>query len=269
MIGGEALTARVVHAATSVRRVVSATCMLALTLSMVGAEAAAVDSASAAHSKLRLSGPGEAVTISVAVVGAVRQPRKVIVSPLAATVDALIESAGGTWPETYRFAAMVLRADPAPKAGETSGRCLPLADLHASLLLRDDAGLATKPELVDKLLAGRLHRAEPQELVVGTERAPSMQLMDGDVLALPARTGTVYVAGSGGRVARLQHEPTLRAEEYVRQADAAAATDVSRHVLLYPDGRSVILDLEPWRYVPRMVPPGSLIAPAVDCLPGE
>lgn len=257
----------VVRTAALVQRVVLTTFMLAATLGV--ADAGAADSTPAEHSKLRMSAPGDAATVSVTVVGAVRKPRKVIASPLAATVDALIESAGGPWPETYRFAAMILRAGPAIATSEASGRCVPLADLHASLLLRDDAGLGSKRELVDGLLAGQRHRVGMQELVLGSERGLPTQLMDGDVLALPARTGVVYVAPGRGPVARLQHEPTLRAEEYLRRADPSGDGDASHYLLLYPDGRSVTLELEPWRYVPRVVPPGSLIAPAVDCLPGE
>lgn len=256
----------VVRPATLMQRVVLTACVLAATLGI--AEAVAADPAAFERSKLRMSAPGDAATISVTVIGAVRKPRKVVASPLAATVDALIESAGGPWPETYRFAAMVLRADSAATTTGTSGRCVPLADLHASLLLRDDAGLGSKQELVDGLRAGRLHRVGARELIVGAERTLPTPLMDGDVLALPARADVVYVVLGGGRIAQLQHEPTLRAEEYLRQADPSADLDASRY-LLYPDGRSVTLELEPWRYVPRMVPPGSLIAPAVDCLPGE
>ena len=111
------------------------------------------------QAKLRLSAPGDAVTISVAVDGAVRQPGKVVISPLAATVDAVIQSAGGVRPDAYRFAAMTLRADPEAVPAQPSAVCVLLADFHATLLLRDDAVLGMRRDLSDKLLAGQLHRA--------------------------------------------------------------------------------------------------------------
>ena len=194
------------------------------------------------------------------------------VSPLAATVDAVTEAAGGKRLDAYRFAAMILRADPDAVASVDPAvqRCVPLADLHAALLLRDDIALGAQADLADRLLNGQLRRGGLQNIVLGVEKAyREPELLDGDVLALPARTGTVYVVPSAGRIMKFQHEATVRAEEYLQLADPEDTADVDRYILLYPSGRAVDLKLAPWRYEPTMVPPGSLIAPAVDCLPGE
>ncbi|MFA5940152.1 MAG: hypothetical protein WC809_12415 [Sinimarinibacterium sp.] len=259
----------VLRAAPRAQMIAVRVCSLLVAL---GAGAAAT-AAETPQPGLRLSAPGEAVKISVTAVGAVKRPGKVAVSPLAATVDGVISVAGGARTDAYRFAVMVLRADTgaSAEAESSSARCVPLADLHAALLVRDDADLASDAALSRQLLGGQLRRAALQDVVLGLETAsPAPDLLDGDMLVLPGRTGTVYVAADGsGRIARFQHEPTVRAEEYLRLADPEDAADVDRYVLLYPNGRAVDLRLAPWRYEPTMVPPGSLIAPAVDCLPGE
>lgn len=258
------------RAGAEMRPLVSCVCMAIAVVGVFCAEMAAARSPQPERQSLRLSRPGEAVTIAVAVAGAVKQPGSVVVSPLAATIDNVLGAAGGVMPDGYRFAAILLRETTAAAATPeaTSGRCVPVTDLHAALLLRDDPVLSLRRDLADQLLAGRLRRAGVQELAVATE-GPSTapNVLNGDILALPARTGTVYVAPSAGRILAFQHEPTARAEEYLRKADPDESSDVDRYVLMYPSGRSVSLQLEAWHYEPTMVPPGSLIAPAIDCLP--
>ncbi|MEQ1438353.1 hypothetical protein AAG565_03220 [Fontimonas sp. SYSU GA230001] len=235
--------------------------------SSVHAAAMAGDAAPIRSGTLRLSEPGEAVTIAVEVLGAVGQPGRVTLSPLAATVDAVVQAAGGLLPDAYRFGTIVLRAG--ADAGAGVAACVSAADLQASLLLGDDAALGGRRDLVEALRSGRLHRVGQQAAVLGDEPPPPLSLQQGDVVVVPARAAAVYVLTPGARIVRLQHEAALRAEAYLRRADPEAAAHPGRQVLLFPNGREVELSLKPWRYEPTMVPPGSLIAPAVDCLPSE
>lgn len=230
------------------------------------------DSAPSAPSalKLRLSEPGAGVTLSVRVAGAVSRPGVAMISPLAATLDGLLARAGDVLPEGYRFGTLVLRAASAGAAVSSDGPavCLPPADFHALLLLGDDPALSLDADTTAAIRQRRLARATAPTLVRGSLGAAEWpKLQDGDIVAVPQRTPLVYVAAADGRVARLQHESSVLADEYLDRADLGGSG--AKHVLLYPDGRPIELSLDAWRYRPTMVPPGSLIAPAVGCLPVE
>ncbi len=218
------------------------------------------------HSTVEAAGtPETASWIMIDVAGDVARPGAVALRPQRATADRALELLGGVKAEGYRFATMVLREREAAIEGE----CIPVADRHAALMLADDSGLRVGNAWAADLISGRLQRVPIETGVfgrLGTDQAPP-RLASGDVLVVPRQTNVVYVAQSDGQVSALAHQPTLTVDAYLTQAGLRRA-DVRDYALHYPDASQVSpATFEAWRNEPRMVPPGSLMAPAIDCLP--
>jgi hypothetical protein len=201
--------------------------------------------------------------VTILVAGAVERPEAVTLPAAEATVAGVLAAAGGASRESYRLSTLLLR-----RTGVDSDEaaCMPLAARHASLLIQDDAKLGARTDLISQLLSGQLVRIAARDYLAGESGVPTLLLQEGDLLALPARSTVVYVATVQGRIVRLPHEPSAAAEIYLGQLPTVDRKGIDKVLLHYPSGQQIELALDPWRYRPTMIPPGSLIAPDSVCL---
>ncbi len=235
--------------------------VVVLAFALIGGDAAAEAgralqvSSALGEAPASVSGHG----VSVVVAGAVERPGGVSLSAEDATVAKVLQAVGGASRQGYRLATLLLR-----RTGQNAEpACLPAASRHAMLLIKGDPTLGSRDDLVTQLSSGQLIRLDARDAVVA--EAVPLLLQDGDLLALPQRTGTVYVAGAQGAIVRMQHDPTAAAKAYLAQLPKAERQGVDEFVLHYPNGRTLNLALDAWNYQPTMVPPGSLIAPGSVC----
>lgn len=210
---------------------------------------------------------GAAGSVSVEVTGAVAKSGAVSLAGPSATVDDALGGAGGVGVDAYRFALLLLRP-----VAESPARfpCVTPGARHAALLIGDDPVLRAQNDLVARLRDGRVQRLFAQQGAfgrLGSDRGGSMMLRSGDVLALPQRSGRVYVIAMDGRVESVVHDPRLTADDYLDQLPSERVVRRRDYVLHYPDGHVTELMLEGWNAEPTVVPPGSMLAPAAGCLP--
>ncbi|HEY1075265.1 MAG TPA: hypothetical protein VGE51_01125 [Fontimonas sp.] len=241
--------------------------LLITALSCVSALAHAQDDAGRSpRSTATIDSSAPTGTVTVQLDGAVERPGNIKIPAADANVRNVLAAGGGATPDSYRLATLLLRRS---GAGGDEPTCIPLAARHAGLLLQDDPRLGKDTEAIRQLMSGQRVRIDASDSVAAEPGARPVMLQDGDFLAIPARSGSVYVATGAGRIVRMPHLPSAPADEYVDQLPKEDRRGVSRFVLHYPNGRQFALSLGAWRYRPTAVPPGSLIAPESVCLRSE
>lgn len=220
---------------------------------------------SAAPSELPADGSDSRV-LSVQLDGSIGRPGDIRMVADQATVQNALAAGGGATRDSYRLGTLLLRRT---GLGDGPVDCIPLEALHASLLMQDDPELGKRTDVIRQLLSGQRIRVDARDAVAGEVGIRPVLLQDGDLLALPGRSGVVYVATAQGAIVRVPHSPSAAADVYIDQLPKADRKGVGKFVLHYPNGRQLELALDAWRYRPTRVPPGSLIAPDSVCLRSE
>lgn len=205
--------------------------------------------------------PSYEMDASVRIVGAVRSPGEVRI-PMQLSLDRVIDLAGGLLPSAYRFGAVVLRVS---EAQDSAVPCVPPAAFQAITMIADDPLIRGVNGLISALQTGQMRRIDAADARYGAlfDDAPAAVIQPGDVVAIPSRTSKVFVAVPGSSALLLNHESGWAADDYLRQPEVQPLLgDWKEFALYYPNGRSVTLSIDHWRYQDTAVPPGAMIAPA-------
>lgn len=197
----------------------------------------------------------------VIIMGEVVRPGALNLSDGEVTLRRVLGLAGGFTKDAYPSAAILLRNSAlAQSQHKVSIECLPRPEQAALLLSLLIVDARWAKHISSGLISHALKRIPVmiEPVAKSSQYGVETLLQDGDLLLIPARARWVIVDGAVRDPGFRAFETGLLAEDYIAQSGGRLSSADSAS-LIYPDGRVIPLQIDPWNYQPTAVPPASVI----------